>query len=100
VGAQLYEPALPIDPETRNTATEFGEDVTVYALFGGEDYELVFTMPEENLDALDPQTYSVVGDVVEPEDAERPVTIQRADGENVPLQPGGFDHFDDSPPGQ
>ncbi len=96
VGAQLYEPALPIDPETRNTATEFEEDVTVYALFGGEDYELVFTMPEEELDALDPQTYSVVGEVVEPEDAKHPVTIQRANGENVPLQPGGFDHFDDS----
>jgi thiamine-monophosphate kinase len=100
VGAQLYEPALPIDPETRNTATEFGEDVTVYALFGGEDYELVFTMPEEDLDALDPQTYTVVGEVVEPEDEDHPVMIQRANGENVPIQPGGFDHFDDSSPGQ
>ncbi|MFB6099496.1 MAG: thiamine-phosphate kinase [Salinibacter sp.] len=98
VGAQLYEPALPIDPETRNTATEFGEDVTVYALFGGEDYELVFTMPEADLDALDPQTYSVVGEVTAPDDEEQPVTIQRANGETVPVQPGGFDHFDESTP--
>jgi len=98
VGAQLYEPALPIDPETRNTATEFGEDVTVYALFGGEDYELVFTLPEDDLDALDPQSYSVVGEVVEPDDPEHPVKIQRANGENVPLNPGGFDHFDDTAP--
>lgn len=95
VGAQLYEPALPIDPETRNTATDFGDDVGVYALFGGEDYELVFTLPEEDLDALDPQSYTVIGDIEEPEDPDRPVLIQRADGENVPLQPGGFDHFDD-----
>jgi len=100
VGVQLYEPALPIDPETRNTATEFEEDATIYALFGGEDYELVFTLPEDALDALDPQTYSVVGEVVDPEDPEHPVRIQRADGENAPLQPGGFDHFDDSSPGQ
>ena len=95
VGAQLYEPALPIDPETRNTATDFGEDVSVYALFGGEDYELVFTMPESDLDAVDPQSYTVIGDIEEPEDPENPVLIQRADGENVPLQPGGFDHFDE-----
>lgn len=95
VGAQLYEPALPIDPETRNTATDFGEDVSVYALFGGEDYELVFTMPESDLDALDPQSYTVIGDIVEPEDDENPILLQRADGENTPLQPGGFDHFGD-----
>jgi thiamine-monophosphate kinase len=95
VGAQLYEPALPIDPETRNTATDFGDDVSVYALFGGEDYELVFTMPEEELDAVDPQSYSVIGEIVEPDEPERPVLFQRADGENVPLQPGGFDHFDE-----
>ncbi|MCS3659061.1 thiamine-phosphate kinase [Salinibacter ruber] len=94
IGAQLYEPALPIDPETRNTATDFGEDVTIYALFGGEDYELVFTIPEDELDALDPQTYTVVGEIVEPDDPEHPIKIQRAHGENVPLQPGGFDHFD------
>lgn len=97
VGAQLYEPALPIDPETRNTATEFGEDVTVYALFGGEDYELVFTLPEDDLDALDPQSFTVVGAIQEPEDPKQPVLIQRANGENVPLEAGGFDHFGDGP---
>lgn len=93
IGAQLYEPALPIDPETRNTATDFGDDVSVYALFGGEDYELVFTIPEAELEAADPQSYTVIGEIVEPEDPEHPVLIQRANGENVPLHPGGFDHF-------
>ncbi|MFP4229246.1 MAG: thiamine-phosphate kinase [Salinivenus sp.] len=98
IGAQLYEPALPIDPETRNTATDFGEDVSIYALFGGEDYELLFTLPEDKLDALDPQTFTVVGDIVDPNDPEQPVLFKRANGENVPLQPGGFDHFDDDEP--
>jgi thiamine-monophosphate kinase len=98
IGAQIYEPALPIDPETRNTATDFGEDVSVYALFGGEDYELLFTLPEEELDALDPQSFSVIGDITELEDSKQPVLFQRANGENVPLNPGGFDHFDDDTP--
>ena len=95
VGMQLYEPALPISVETRNTATEFGEDVTVYALFGGEDYELLFTLPEDKVDALDPQTFSVIGEVTELDDPEQRVMMQQADGENVPLNPGGFDHFDE-----
>jgi thiamine-monophosphate kinase len=100
IGAQIYEPALPIDPETRNTATDFGEDVSIYALFGGEDYELMFTMPEADLDALDPQSFTVIGDITALDDPEQPVLFQRANGENVPLQPGGFDHFDedDGPP--
>lgn len=95
VGMQLYEPALPISVETRNTATEFGEDVSVYALFGGEDYELLFTLPESKVDDLDPQSFSVIGEVTDLDDPAERVMFQQADGENVPLQPGGFDHFDE-----
>ena len=95
VGATVYEPALPIHPETRNTATEFGDDVDAYALFGGEDYELVFTMAEEDLQALDPQTYTIIGEIEALDDEAAPVRIQRADGEVLPLRPSGFDHFDD-----
>jgi thiamine-monophosphate kinase len=98
VGAQLYEPALPIHPEARNTASEFGEDAPAYALFGGEDYELVFTLPESKLDALDRQTYTVIGEIEKLDDPANPVHIQRADGENVALSPGGFDHFTDDDP--
>jgi len=95
VGMQLYEPALPISVETRNTATEFGEDVSVYALFGGEDYELLFTLPESKVDDLDPQSFTVIGEVTDLDDPQERVMFQQADGENVPLQPGGFDHFDE-----
>ncbi len=91
--AQLYEPSLPISPHTRNTATEFGEDVTVYALFGGEDYELLFTASEENLKKLDPQTFNVVGEIEKTGDDTPRVQLKKADGENVPVRPGGFDHF-------
>lgn len=53
-------------------------------------------MPEDALGALDPQSYSVVGEVVERDKNDEEVMIQRAHGENVPLQPGGFDHFDET----
>ena len=96
--AQLYEPSLPISPHTRNTATEFGEDVTVYALFGGEDYELLFTASEENLKKLDPQTFNVIGEIGETGDDTPRVQLKKADGENVPVRPSGFDHFGEDGP--
>ncbi|PEN13115.1 thiamine-phosphate kinase [Longibacter salinarum] len=96
--AQMYEPSLPISPHTRNTATDFGEEVTIYALFGGEDYELVFTASEEELKSLDPQTFNVIGEMEEPDEDEPRVQLQQADGENVRVRPGGFDHFGDEQP--
>jgi thiamine-monophosphate kinase len=47
-GCNLYEEKIPIDPSTYNTAREFNLDPTVCALSGGEDYELLFTIPQED----------------------------------------------------
>lgn len=46
LGAYLYQAALPIAIETRHVADEMEEDVDRYALFGGEDLELLFTLSE------------------------------------------------------
>ncbi|HEY1039894.1 MAG TPA: thiamine-phosphate kinase, partial [Bacteroidia bacterium] len=45
LGCELYEEKIPIDPMTYDRAREFGLDPTVCALSGGEDYELLFTVP-------------------------------------------------------
>lgn len=50
VGAYIYQAALPIAIETRQVADEMEEDVDRYALFGGEDLELMFTLPEEKVE--------------------------------------------------
>ena len=52
LGAHLYQAALPIAVETRHVADEMEEDVDRYALFGGEDLELIFTMPEDQVQEL------------------------------------------------
>jgi thiamine-monophosphate kinase len=44
-GCKIYETKIPVDPETRKMAKEFNIDVMVAALNGGEDYELLFTVP-------------------------------------------------------
>jgi thiamine-monophosphate kinase len=52
VGVELYEDKLPIDPLTFETAREFNLDPTVCVLSGGEDYELLFTIPISDYDKI------------------------------------------------
>ncbi len=91
VGARLFGAALPVAPETRQAADRFGDEVDVYALFGGEDYELLFALPPDRLDALDETTFTVVGEVT---DQAGEVEIKTPEGDVMPLRPGGYDHFD------
>ncbi len=44
-GCRIYEDHLPIDYQTAAMAEEFNMNLTTCALNGGEDYELLFTMP-------------------------------------------------------
>ncbi len=50
--AELDEELIPIDPITRRIAGELGENALDYALFGGEDYELLFTVAEKDFSKL------------------------------------------------
>ncbi len=59
VAAELDEEFIPIDLITRKIGDEFKEDPLGYALYGGEDYELVFTISEEDFSKL----YSLEGNV-------------------------------------
>lgn len=45
VGCRLYEEHIPIDYQTAVMAEEFNMNLTTCALNGGEDYELLFTVP-------------------------------------------------------
>jgi thiamine-monophosphate kinase len=52
VGVNLFEEKIPIDPMTYNTARELDLDPTLTALSGGEDYELLFTIKQEDFDKI------------------------------------------------
>ncbi len=45
VGCRIYEDRLPLDYQTASMAEELNMNVTTCALNGGEDYELLFTVP-------------------------------------------------------
>ncbi len=48
VGCNLYEDKIPLDPQVISTCEEFNIDSTTIALNGGEDYELLFTIKQED----------------------------------------------------
>lgn len=45
VGCRIFEEKIPIDYETASMAEEFNMNLTTAALHGGDDYELLFTVP-------------------------------------------------------
>lgn len=52
LGCRLYEEKFPIAEQSRKAAFKFGLDPTVCALNGGEDYELLFTLKQEDHDKI------------------------------------------------
>ncbi|MEP1152005.1 MAG: thiamine-phosphate kinase [Balneola sp.] len=82
LGAYLYQAAIPVAVETRHVADEMEEDVDRYALFGGEDLEMIFTLPEEEVEKFVEKfnDFSVVGRMVPQEDG---MKMQTAEGDVI-----------------
>ena len=52
VGCNLFEEKIPLDPAVISVCEEFKIDSTTVAINGGEDYELLFTIPIADFDKL------------------------------------------------
>jgi thiamine-monophosphate kinase len=66
VGITLYEEKIPIDPTTYNFARELDLDPTLCALSGGEDYELLFTIKQEDYTKIEHHAdFTVIGYVTD-----------------------------------
>jgi thiamine-monophosphate kinase len=67
-GAVLYEEKIPIHEDARMYAYKLELDPTACALSGGEDYELLFTVKQEDYDKMVlNENISVIGYITEPE---------------------------------
>ena len=68
LGCILYEEKIPVNEDMRKAAFKFEIDPTACALSGGEDYELLFTIPQTDYDKLVlNEQISVIGYMTEPE---------------------------------
>ncbi|MBF0586905.1 thiamine-phosphate kinase [Prosthecochloris sp. N3] len=91
-GARIEEGRIPVLSEARHIADEFQQDALDYAISGGEDYQLLFTISGEQFSAIaEHPDISVIGSITPEEDG---IVLSDIYGMNITLkEPGGFDHF-------
>jgi thiamine-monophosphate kinase len=88
VGAHIYLEKIPIAKQCMDMAEEMHFDAVTAALNGGEDYELLFTIPLLLYDKVkDLGCAAIIGHVVEPE---KGALLIPPNGEPVKLQAQGF----------
>jgi thiamine-monophosphate kinase len=80
VGCMIYEEKIPIAEDSKKAAYKFEIDPTACALSGGEDYELLFTIKQEDYEKITlNEQISVVGYITEAEEG----TIIKTKGGNT-----------------
>jgi thiamine-monophosphate kinase len=90
-GCVIYEDKIPLDPMTYDTAREFGLDPTVCALSGGEDYELLFTISQNDYEKIkNVPDISVIGHMREKSSG---VNLVSKSGNVHPLTAQGWNAF-------
>jgi thiamine-monophosphate kinase len=97
VGVEIWAERLPISDAARQVALITGKDALDFALRGGEDYELLFTVPEprvgdvaEGVWAATGTPVTVIGQILPPSAGTKVVL---PDGTRVRGDAGGWDHF-------
>lgn len=91
LGCVLYEEKIPIADEMKAAAFKFQIDPTACALSGGEDYELLFTIPQADYDKLVlNEQISVIGHMT---DLEQKATIITKGGSKYPITAQGWNHM-------
>ena len=91
VGCRIYEEKIPIDYQTAIMAEELNMNLYTAALNGGEDYELLFTMPLADYDKVSKlKGISVIGYITKPELG---AAMVAPDSTEMPLKAQGWNAF-------
>jgi len=91
VGCRIFEERIPIDYQTAIMAEEFNMNLVTAALNGGEDYELLFTVPlgwHDRIAAM--QGVKIIGHITRAEDG---CLLVGRDGGEVVLRAQGWKGF-------
>ncbi len=96
-GAEIHEEALPLSPSLLKFCEENKLHPLDFALNGGEDYELLFTVPltkiSEAIQKLPGETGVPVKSIGRMVPKAKGVTFITRKGERLPLPSKGFNHF-------
>lgn len=90
-GCRVYEDRIPIDYQTAAMAEELNMNLVTAAMNGGEDYELLFTVPLTDREKVEKiPGISMIGYVTKPELGAAMVT---RDGQELPIKAQGWNAF-------
>ncbi len=88
VGCKLFEDKVPLDMQTKKLAEEMNINPLVAALNGGEDYELLFTVPLEVYDTVKKEfDITIIGHITPESEG---VNLITTGGSVIPLQAQGW----------
>ncbi|AXT61934.1 thiamine-phosphate kinase [Aquimarina sp. AD10] len=88
VGANVYEEKIPLDPAVISICEEFKLNSTTVALNGGEDYELLFTIKQEDFPKIKANpNLTVIGHIV---DEKSGIGLVTRANEKIALQAQGW----------
>ena len=88
VGCRIYEERIPIDYQTAVMAEQFNMNLVTAALNGGEDYELLFTVPLADYDKVSNlKGVKIIGHITQPELGNY---LEGRDGGEVELKAQGW----------
>ncbi|MBC7119407.1 MAG: thiamine-phosphate kinase, partial [Methanobacteriaceae archaeon] len=90
IGIRLYEDKLPIPQEVEEIAKFIKEDPLELGLYYGEDFELLFTLPPENVTPLRAQLdFHIIGEVT----TTGTIEIVDKEGRTYTLPVKGYEHL-------
>lgn len=95
IGVSIEAESLPIQPEVALIATLTGRQPQDLALFGGEDYEILFTVPADRADVLAQELFVATGvsaTAIGMTSEGTALTLLRQ-GKPALLRPTGWDHL-------
>ena len=91
VGCRIYEEHIPLDYQTAVMAEELNMNVTTCALNGGEDYELLFTVPIADHEKVsEMEGVKLIGHITK---AELGCALITRDGQEFELKAQGWNHL-------
>lgn len=92
VGCRIYEDRIPIDYQTAVMAEEFNMNLVTAALNGGEDYELLFTVPlTDHEKVAELEGVKIIGRITKPELG---YCLETRDGAEMALRAQGWQAYE------
>ena len=90
-GCQVYEDRIPVSDETVKIAEEFQLEPLISALHGGEDYELLFTVPLSDFDKVSIiPGVTVIGNITNQKGS---ALLVSNEGSSIPLKAQGWNAY-------